>query len=69
MSRAELEAVVDRAAVDHHFRRTVARWSESLHTEYALSADEVEALRTHDYEALLTLGLDEGHASAATRLI
>jgi hypothetical protein len=69
MSRVDLEAVVDRAVMDHRFRRVVAHWTESLHTDYALSADEVEALRTRDYDTLLRLGLDEPHANLATRLI
>jgi hypothetical protein len=68
MSVVDLEAVVDRAQADPRFRRIVTHWSESLRTDYALSADEADALRTSNYEALIRLGLDGPHAQRATRL-
>ena len=68
MSIADLEALVDRALTDVHFRRVVRHWSEPLHGDYALSADEIDALQASDYEALLRLGLDETRAQLATRI-
>lgn len=68
MCVADLEAIVDRAVVDAHFRRVASRWSESLHGDYSLSTDEVDALRASDFEALVKLGLDETRARLVVTL-
>jgi hypothetical protein len=68
MSVTDLEAVIDRALVDRQFRRLVNHWPESLHADYAVSADELDALRTRDSEELVRLGLDQTRAHLATHL-
>jgi hypothetical protein len=68
MSIPDLEAIVDRALIDAQFRRVVSHWSEALNADYALSADEIDALYASDYEALVMLGLDEMRAQLAARL-
>jgi hypothetical protein len=65
MSVADLKAVVDRALDDRRFQALVTDWPELLCADYALSADEIDALREHDPEALARLGLDEFHVRLA----
>ena len=69
MSEVDLRAVVDRAIEDQHFQALVADWPELLCADYALSDDEVEALRSHDREALIRLGLDRFRADLASALV
>lgn len=69
MSTADLEAVIDRAMEDRRFHVLVTHSVESLCADYALSADEIDALRTHDHDTLVRLGLDDAHANLATRLL
>lgn len=63
MAVEDLRAVVDRVIIDHQFRTFVTQWSDWLCSDYALSADEVEALHSRDQKMLIKLGLDETRAN------
>ncbi|MFN8524243.1 MAG: hypothetical protein U0821_14175 [Chloroflexota bacterium] len=69
MSVQDLEHVVDRILDDQRFRVQAEQSIESLCLDYALSEDEIAALRTRDRMALLALGLDESRAELAAHLI
>ena len=52
MSRAALEAVIGRAVIDEEFRLALFADPDSALTGYALTEDEMAALRTLDAENL-----------------
>ena len=62
----DLRAVAARLRTDARFYRLVLEWPDELCDQYALSADEIDALQAGDSESLHRLGLssEEAHAVA-----